>query len=96
MSEVDQELESRFIKLMLSSALKTVTAINPEVDALETVRGHMLEICGGVRQRALDSAGEGVTPAVATAQVDALIAMINEYFDYSASPLFPDVTLVKR
>jgi hypothetical protein len=75
------------------STLKTISALNPEVDALETVRGHMLTICGGVRQRALEAA-DGADEA--TVEVDALIAMINEYFDYSASPMFPAVELVQR
>jgi hypothetical protein len=96
MTDVNQEVESRFIKLMMSSMLKTIGQLHPDVDAQASVRQHMLGICAGVRQRALDSAGEGVTPEQATVQVDALITTINEYFDYAGSPMFPDVELVMR
>ena len=92
----EQELESRFLKLLLSSALKTIDTLNPDVDASATVRQHMLTICDGVRQRALEAAPEGTSPEEATASVDALISMINEYFDYSASPMFPPVELVNK
>ena len=96
MADANQEVELRFIKLMLSSMLKTIEQLHPELDAHASVQQHMLGICAGVRQRALDSAGEGVTPEQATAQVDALITTINEYFDYAGSPMFPDVELVMR
>jgi hypothetical protein len=96
MTEAEQEFESRFIKLMLSSMLKTMEAMNPEVDAQATVRQHMLGICSGVRQRALDTADDDVSPEQATANVDALIKMIDEYFDYAGSPMFPDVQLVEK
>ena len=96
MTETNQELENRFIKLMLSSTLKTIEALHPDLDAHATVRAHMLGICAGVRERALQSVPDGVSADDATAQVDALIAMINEYLDYSASPMFPQVELVQR
>ncbi len=91
-----QELELRFIKLMLSSTLKTLDVLHPELDTLATVRQHMLTISGGVRERALQAAPEGVAPEEATAQVDALMTMISEYFDYSASPMFPPVEPVSK
>jgi hypothetical protein len=90
------ELELRFIKLAYSSLLKTVQAMSDEVDVSATVRQHMLTICGGVRSRALDAAGDDLAPEAATAQVDALINTVNEYFDYSDSPMFPPVELVRR
>ena len=96
MPEIDPELENRFIKLMLSSVLKTIEALHDDVDAHETVRQHMLGICAGVRERALAAAGEETSPEHATAQVDALATMINEYMDYSASPMFPAIELVRR
>ena len=96
MSDVNVELEFRFIKLAYSSLLKTVEAISDDVDVNQTVRNHILTICEGVRQRALEAAGEDVAPEQATAHVDALINTVNEYFDYSQSPMFPAVELVKR
>jgi hypothetical protein len=90
------ELESRFIKLAYSSLLKTVQEIAPEVDVAQTVRQHMLTICDGVRARALEAATDEVSPANATAPVDALITTINDYFDYADSPMFPTVELVSR
>ena len=96
MTDANQEVELRFIKLMLSSMLKTIEQLHTEVDAQATVRQHMLGICEGVRQRALSAAGDGVTPEEATAQVDALIKTIDEYFEYAGSPMFPAVELVKR
>jgi len=96
MAAKNDEIESRFIKLMLSSTLKTIEALHDGVDAHATVRDHMLAICSGVRERALDGAGVEVSAKVATANVDALITMIDEYFEYSSSPLFPAVKLVHR
>jgi len=96
MAGMNDEIESRFIKLMLSSTLKTIEALHENVDAHATVRNHMLEICAGVRERALAGAGAEASAAAATAQVDALITMISEYFEYSGSPLFPQVELVHR
>ena len=93
---MSDEIESRFIKLMLSSTLKTIEALHEDVDTHATVRNHMLGICDGVRQRAIAGAGDGVSAAEATAHVDALIRMIEEYFEYSGSPMFPDVELVRR
>jgi prophage DNA circulation protein len=102
------ELELRFIKLAYSSLLKTVQTISNEmakvvskemakdVDVSATVRQHMLTICDGVRARALGAAADDIAPEAATAQVDALINTINEYFDYSDSPLFPPIELVRR
>ena len=85
----DQEIEARFIKLALSSTLKTMASLQPDVDVPETVRQHMLTICAGVRERAMETSGDA-------AHVDALIATINEYFDYAASPMFPPVEIVRR
>jgi len=96
MAGMSDEIDNRFVKLMLSSTLKTIEALHDDVDAHATVRNHMLGICDGVRQRALAGAGEGVTPDEATAQVDALITMIDEYFEYSGSPMFPGVELVRK
>jgi hypothetical protein len=90
------EIENRFVKLMLSSTLKTIEALHDDVDAHATVRKHMLGICDGVRQRAIAGAGEDVSASEATVQVDALISMIDEYFEYSGSPLFPGVELVRK
>jgi hypothetical protein len=56
----------------------------------------MLGICEGVRQRALESAGDDVEPAQATAHVDGLITAIGEYLDYSANPMFGEIKLVCR
>jgi hypothetical protein len=56
----------------------------------------MLGVCAGVRSRALEVAGDAAPSEAATAQVDALITMINEYMDYSASPMFPGIELVRR
>lgn len=100
MSDVNVELELRFIKLAYSSLLKTVQTMAEEfssdIDVSATVRQHMLTICDGVRQRALAAAGDDVAPGQATANVDDLIKTINEYFDYSDSPMFPDVELVRK
>jgi len=96
MPEIDPEVESRFIKLMLSSVLKMIEAVHDDIDAHETVRQHMLGICAGVRERALAAAGDEVMPEQATAQVDALATMIDEYIDYSSSPMFPAIELVER
>ncbi len=85
----EQEIEARVIKLALSSTLKTMETLHPDIDVQGSVRQHMLTICGGVRERAMESSGDA-------AHVDALIATINEYFDYAASPMFPPVELVKR
>ena len=95
MNEVNIDLELRFIKLAYSSLLKTVEAVSDEVDVHQTVRNHMLTICDGVRQRALEAAGDDVAPEQAAAHVDALITTINEFFDYSQSPMFPPIELVK-
>jgi hypothetical protein len=92
---MSDEIDNRFVKLMLSSTLKTIEALHDDIDAHATVRNHMLGICDGVRQRALAGAGEGVT-GDATAQVDALITLIDEYFEYSGSPMFPGVALVRK
>lgn len=96
MSEIDTAIESRFIKLMLSSILKTIEQLHPDIDAHASVRQHMLGICEGVGQRALDAAGDEVSPEQASAHVDALMSMIDEYFDYSANPMFPEVGIVRR
>jgi hypothetical protein len=96
MADANQEVELRFIKLMMSSMLKTIEQLHPEVDAHASVRQHMLGICAGVRQRSLDAVTDDVSPEQATAQVDALITTINEYFEYSGSPMFPGVELVQR
>jgi hypothetical protein len=96
MADTNQEVELRFIKLMLSSMLKTIEQLHPDVDAHASVRQHMLGICNGVRQRAQEAAGDDVSPEQATAQVDALITTIDEYFEYSGSPMFPGVELVQR
>jgi hypothetical protein len=90
-NEPNIDIELRFIKLAFSSLLKTVEALSDDVDVHQTIRNHMLIICEGVRQRALESGGEG-----ATANVDELIKTINEYFDYSQSPMFPPIELVRR
>jgi len=92
----EQELESRFLKLLLSSTLKTMETMHPDFDVQATVRQHMLTICSGVRERALEGAPEDAAPDEATASVDALIDTINQYFDYSASPLFPPVELINK
>jgi len=89
MTEAEQEIEARFLKLALSSTLKTIATLHPDVDVQETVRSHMLTICGGVRDRALESGGDAT-------HVDALITTVNEYFDYAASPMFPPVEVVTR
>ena len=96
MAGINDEIENRFIKLMLSSTLKTIEALHGDVDAHASVRNHMLGICAGVRERALAGAGGDVSADEATAQVDALIKMIDGYFEYSGSPLFPGVELVRR
>jgi hypothetical protein len=96
MADANQEVELRFIKLMLSSMLKTIEQLHPEVDAHASVQQHMLGICDGVRQRAVTAAGDDMPQEQATAQVDALIKTINEYFEYSGSPMFPGVDLVHR
>jgi hypothetical protein len=96
MAGMSDEIDNRFVKLMLSSTLKTIEALHDGIDAHATVRNHMLGICDGVRQRALAGAGEDVTADEATAPVDALIKMIDEYFEYSGSPMFPGVELVRR
>ena len=93
---MSDEIESRFLKLMLSSTLKTIEALHEDVDTHATVRNHMLGICDGVRQRALAGAGDGVSATEATAHVDALIRMIEEYFEYSGSTVFPEVELLRR
>jgi hypothetical protein len=96
MAGMSDEIDNRFVKLMLSSTLKTIEALHDDIDAHATVRNHMLGICDGVRQRALAGAGEDVTADEATVTVDALIKMIDEYFEYSGSPMFPGVELVRR
>ena len=96
MADATQELESRFLKLTLSSIMKIIEALNEDVDVHETVRAHMLDICAGVRERALESAGDGAEPAQATAAVDSLSKMIDEYIDYSASPMFGGIELAYR
>jgi hypothetical protein len=96
MTRTNDEIESRFIKLMLSSTLKTIEALHDEVDAHATVRDHMLGICAGVRERALAGAAADIPADDATAQVDALIRMIEQYFEYSGSTLFPGVEVVRR
>jgi len=92
---VTQEVELRMLKLTISSMLKTIEALHDDIDAHETVRRHMLGICEGVRQRALQSASDEA-PEQATAQVDALIKMIDDYIDYSANPMFGSIELVRR
>jgi hypothetical protein len=96
MAELSLEVESRLLKLTISSILKTIEAIHDDIDVHETVRQHMLGICEGVRQRALESAGDDVEPAQATAHVDGLITAIGEYLDYSANPMFGEIKLVRR
>ena len=91
-----QEIDSRLIKMTLSSVMKTIEALNPDIDAHETVRQHMLGICAGVRQRALEAAGDGASPEQATAAVDALSKAIDEYIDYSASPMFGSIEVIRR
>jgi hypothetical protein len=44
----------------------------------------------------LESAGDDVEPAQATAHVDALIRMVDEYIDYSANPMFSGIELIRR
>ena len=95
MAELDQALENRFTKLMLSSVLRTLGALHPGVDASETVHQNMLGICVGVRERALQTMDEEGDPAQATAEVDQLIAMIDEYFAYAALAQFGDLEVVK-
>jgi len=95
MAESDQELENRFTKLMLSSVLRTLNALHPEVNASETVHRNMLSICGGVRERALQVADDGgIDPAQATAQVDQLITMVDEFFAYAALAQFGDLDVI--
>jgi hypothetical protein len=96
MAGVNDEIEMRFIKLLLSSMLKTIEAVHGDIDVHATVREHMLGICAGVRERALAGAAGDVSADDATAHVDALSRMIEEYFDYSGSQLFPGVQLVRR
>jgi len=85
----EQDTEARFLKLALSSTLKTVETLHPDIDVQGSVRQHMLTITAGVRDRALETSGDA-------AHVDALIDMINEYFDYAASPMFPPVEIISR
>jgi len=96
MADDAQELEARFIKLTLSSIMKTIEALHDDIDAHETVRQHMLAICAGVRERTLAATSDDMPPEQTTAGVDALIQMIDEYIDYSASPMFGDIHLVRR
>ena len=60
MADANQEVELRFIKLMLSSMLKTIEQLHPDVDAHASVQQHMLGICDGVRQRAVAAAGDDI------------------------------------
>ncbi len=83
------------LKLTLSAILKTIEALHDDIDAHETVRRHMLGICEGVRQRAMEAAGDNDAEQ-ATAHVDALIKMIDEYIDYSANPMFGKIELAHR
>ena len=62
--------------------------LHPEVDTLVPVRQQMLTIFGDVRERALQAAPEGASEQV-TAQMDALITMLNEYFDLFGQPDVP-------
>jgi hypothetical protein len=96
MAEINQELENRFTKLMLSSVLRTLDALHPGIDASETVHQNMLGICGGVRERALLTAGDSeIDPAEATANVDQLITMTDEFFAYAALAQFGDLEIVE-
>jgi len=94
MNDMDQEIEQRFMKLMLSTVLKTIDSLHPDVDATTTVQKHMLNICDGVRQRALAAAGDGADPEQATAHVDKLTSVINAYFDYSSRDEFGALRLI--
>jgi hypothetical protein len=96
MSELDPELENRLNKLLMSSVLRTLEALHPDVDVHASVRQNMLEICAGVRERALAAAVDDPESATATAFVDKLTKHINDYLDYSGSPLATPVKLVKR
>ncbi len=84
----EQDIESRYIRLMLSSMLKAMDTLHTDIDVSETVRRHMLGICDGVRTRAVEANGE-------TAHVDRLIAMIEESFAYAALPQFGEMELTK-
>jgi hypothetical protein len=99
LAEVNQALENRFTKLMLSSVLRTLDALHPGIDASETVHRNMLGICESVRDRALqaveDAGNSEIDPAQATAEVDQLIGMIDEYFAYAALAQFGDLEVVK-
>lgn len=94
MPNPDQELENRFTKLMLSSVLRTLDALHPDVNASETVHQNMLGICQGVRERALQAVEASGDTDQATAQVDSLIAMIDEFFAYAALAQFGDLEIV--
>ncbi|MGI9330812.1 MAG: hypothetical protein ACR2QB_08820 [Gammaproteobacteria bacterium] len=96
MADPSQELDWRLVKMSLSSIMKTLEVLHPDIDVHQTVRQHMLGICAGVRERVLDAAGDKVAPEQATANVDALIKVIDDYFDYSANPMFGTVELVRR
>lgn len=99
MVEVNQELENRFTKLMLSSVLRTLDELHPGVDASETVHQNMLGICQGVRERALqaveDAGNSEIDPAQATASVDQLVTMIDEFFAYAKLAQFGELEVVK-
>jgi hypothetical protein len=98
MADSNQELENRFTKLMLSSVLRTLDALHPGIDASETVHQNMLSICAGVRERALQAAeadNSALDSEQATASVDSLIAMIDEFFAYAALAQFGDLEVAK-
>ena len=98
MTEIDQELEHRFTKLMLSSVLRTLDALHPDINASETIHQNMRSICAGVRERALQAIEEDGDSAVdagqATAHVDTLIAMIDDFFAYTALPQFGELQVI--
>jgi hypothetical protein len=97
MTNIDQELEHRFTKLMLSSVLRTLDALHPDINASETVHQNMRSICAGVRDRALQAVDEGggSDAGQATAHVDTLIAMIDDFFAYTALPQFGELRVIE-
>jgi len=95
MAQIDQETDLRFIKLMLSSLLKTIDTLHPDIDAAATVREHMLGICAGVRDRALAMADSHADPQQATAHVDELTQVINGYFEYAAQSALAELNVIK-
>jgi len=59
------------------------------------VHQNMLKICNGVRERALEMVHEGDHPEQATAHVDTLIAVIDDFFAYAKLPQFGGLELVE-